>query len=114
MLRRPDQNNNTSTNTGSLQINRATYGSAYRSTDVTSRLSSQIRGDQLNLQVNNDTMGGDPSPNQAKTLNVQYTVNGRSNQVVVNEGNMLRLGFNESGSNNGQLSQRVRCESQPN
>ena len=27
------------------------YGSAYRWADVTSRLSSQIRGDQLNLQV---------------------------------------------------------------
>jgi len=94
-------------NTGALQINRATYGSGYRSSDVTARLASQIQNDQLNLRVNNDTMGGDPAPNQPKALTVQYALNGRTNQVVINEGDLLRL----PASNTGQLSQRVRCES---
>src|SRR5205085_34186 len=108
VLRVPDGGKNTGSNTGSLQIYRATYGSAYRSSDVTARLSSQIRGDQLYLRVNNDTMGGDPSPNQAKTLTVQYALNGRSDQVVINEGDTLRL---PSNGNTSQLSQRIRCES---
>ncbi|MDP9269246.1 MAG: DUF3011 domain-containing protein [Acidobacteriota bacterium] len=105
MLRLPF--GDTSNNNGSLQITRATYGAGYRNSDVTARLNSQIRNDQLNLQVNNDTMGGDPAPNQAKTLTVAYTLNGRTNQVVINEGDMLRL----PSSNTSQLSQRVRCES---
>ncbi len=104
-----------------LQINRATYGSGYRTSDVTSRLNSQIRDDQLNLQVNNDTMGGDPAPNEAKTLTVQYAMNGQNNQVVVREGDPLRLPYgngylsndnNNYGNNdNAQLTQRVVCES---
>lgn len=95
------------TSAGTLQINRAIYGSGYRTSDVTSRLNSQIQGDQLNLQVNNDTMGGDPAPNQAKTLTVQYALNGRTSQVVINEGDMLRLPYGTSN----ELSQRIRCES---
>ena len=115
---------------GLLQINRAVYGSGYRNSDVTSRLNSQVQGNQLNLQVNNQNMGGDPAPNQAKTLTVQYALNGRANQVVINEGDTLRLpygnsgdysnnngyGNNSNGNNNGygnssELSQRIRCES---
>ena len=48
-----------------LRINRAIYGNGNRSSDVTSRLNSQIQGGQLNLEVNNQTMGGDPAPGQA-------------------------------------------------
>ena len=98
-------------NYGTLHIDRATYGSSYRSSDVTGRLNSQIQGNQLNLQVNNDTMGGDPAPNQNKTLRVDYTLDGRVNQVTLNEGDVLRLGY---GDNTSQLSRRVRCESQSN
>ena len=53
---------------GTLRINRAIYGNGNRSSDVTSRLNSQIREGQINLQVNNQTMGGDPAPSRAKTL----------------------------------------------
>jgi hypothetical protein len=108
MLRLPYTNDSQ----GALQINRATYGSGNRTYDVTSRLASQIKGDQLNLQVNNNTMGGDPAPNQAKTLSVQYVINGQGNQAVINEGDMLRLPYNDYNSNIGNgLSQRIRCES---
>jgi hypothetical protein len=82
-----------------LRINRAIYGNGNRSSDVTSRLNSQIQGGQLNLEVNNQTMGVDPAPNRAKTLTVQYALNGRTSQVVVNEGDTLRLPY---GTTTGQ------------
>jgi hypothetical protein len=112
-------------NRGSLHVNRATYGSGYRTSDVTARLNSEIQNGQINEQVTNQSMGGDPAPQQVKSLTVQYTMNGQTNQVVVNEGDTLRLGNNNVGNNgdydnrgngnNGhgpRLSQRVRCESQ--
>src|SRR5438552_627499 len=88
-----------------LHINRAVYGSGGRSVDVTSRLNSQIQGGQLNLEVSNQTMGRDPAPNQPKTLTVQYTLNGRSNQVVVNEGDTLRLPYGTASQPYGTTSQ---------
>jgi hypothetical protein len=101
-------------NQSSLQITHAVYGSGYRTSDVTSRLNSQIQNNQINLQVNNDSMGGDPAPNQSKNLTVQYVLNGRSSQIVVNEGDTLRLPYGTTSDNYGgssQLAQRIRCES---
>jgi membrane-bound inhibitor of C-type lysozyme len=96
------------TGQSSLQINHAVYGAGNRNFDVTSRLNSQIRGDQLNLRVTNDTMGGDPAPNEVKTLTVQYAVNGRASQATFHEGDTLRL---PNGVASGELTQRIRCES---
>src|SRR2546427_5174115 len=90
-----------------LHVNRATYGSGNHTFDVTSRLNSQIQNDQLNLQVNNDSMGGDPAPGQTKTLTVQYALNGRTNSALVNEGETLRLPYGGTA----ELSSRIRCES---
>src|SRR4029077_15356599 len=83
----------------SLHINRAIYGSGNRSVDVTSRLNSQVQGEQLIVEVNNRNMGGDPAPGQSQTLPVQYALNGRTDQVVINEGDTLRLQFSSSQSN---------------
>jgi hypothetical protein len=91
---------------GSLRITRAVYGAGNRWADVTNRLNSQVRGDRLDLQVTNNTMGGDPAQNQSKSLRVDYTFDGRANQVVINEGDTLRL---NSGAS--QSSQSIRCES---
>src|SRR5574338_678725 len=91
----------------SLQIDRAVYGAGNRWADVTNRLNSQVRGDQLEMQVSNDNMGGDPAQNQDKTLRVDYTLDGRSNQVVIREGDTPRL--NRGGTS--QTSQSIRCES---
>jgi hypothetical protein len=76
---------------GGLQITRAEYGEGNRMADVTRALSSQVQGGQLVLRVSNQTMGGDPAPNQPKTLTVWYTINGRSEQVTVREGETLDL-----------------------
>lgn len=78
----------------SLQIIRADYGADNRFADVTSLLSSRIRGGQLSLPVNNDTMGGDPADEHRKTLSVWYVQDGRPANVVVNEGGYLNLPAN--------------------
>ena len=39
-----------------------------RVTNVTALVASQVTGNQLNLPVNNTTMGGDPVPNTVKVL----------------------------------------------
>jgi hypothetical protein len=74
-----------------LRILGAQYGVGNRMMDVTNRLSTQIRGDRLSLQVMNQTMGGDPARGQGKALTVWYTFNGRSEQTVVNENGYLNL-----------------------
>jgi len=103
----------------SLQITRAQYGVANRVMDVTDRLNSQFRGGQLNLQVSNQNMGGDPAQGQVKALTVWYTFNGRPGQMVVNENDYLRLPGdvanndgrdNRGGYNNADI-QNIRCES---
>src|SRR3954469_9994231 len=83
---------------GRLHINRAIYGWGDRNSDVTSRLNSQIQSEQLNVLVNNQNMGGDPYPDHGKTLTVQYAANGQNKQVVLKEGDTLRL---PSGNNSG-------------
>jgi hypothetical protein len=88
-LRLPDSN--ASYQSSSLQILRADYGAGNRFMDVTTRLNSRIQGDQLNLQVTNDNMGGDPAVGQEKTLRVRYAYNGQADQVVVREGDYLKL-----------------------
>src|SRR3954469_19601275 len=83
---------------GRLHINRAVYGWGDRNSDVTSRLNSQIRSEQLNVLVNNQNMGGDPYPDHGKTLTVQYAANGQNRQIVLKEGDTLRL---PTGNNSG-------------
>src|SRR3989442_15004631 len=87
-------------NQGNLQINRAIYGNGYRTSDVTSRLNSQIQNDQLNLRVNSNSMGSYPAPGQTKTRTVQYALNGRTSQVVINEGDTLRLPYGTTSHTN--------------
>jgi opacity protein-like surface antigen len=76
---------------GNLRIMRAQYGVGRRYADVTDLLNSQIQGDQLNLRITNDTMGGDPDPEQRKQLTVFYIFNGRPSRVMVNEKSTLTL-----------------------
>jgi hypothetical protein len=90
-----------------LRITRAIYGAGNRTWDVTDRLNSQIRNNQLSMQVSNEAMGGDPSPNQSKTLNVQYSYNGNSAQSIINEGNYLSLPGGESYDRDSSYNDRT-------
>ncbi|HWR15817.1 MAG TPA: DUF3395 domain-containing protein [Terriglobales bacterium] len=74
-----------------LRIVRAEYGLGNRFMDVTDRLNSQVQNNQLTLQVNNYTMGGDPARGQDKILRIRYTYNGRQEETSIAEGSYLRL-----------------------
>src|SRR3954471_18224604 len=89
-----------------LQIKRAIYGWENQTADVTSRLNSRVHGDQLNLQVTDDNMGGDPAYGHVKKLTVDYSLNGQNRQVVTTQNDTLSL-----GSDNGSLARRMNCES---
>lgn len=74
-----------------LQIVRAEYGVGDRTVDVTNRLNSLIQNGQLNFQVSNQIMGGDPFPGERKTLTITYTYDGRTDQATIYEGDPLDL-----------------------
>jgi hypothetical protein len=100
-LRLPDNTN--SNYQGNLQILRGTYGADNRFVDVTNRLRQQIQNNQISLRVTNDTMGGDPAVDRDKTLTVQHSFNGQTGQVVIREGDYLRLPDNTDTSYQGNL-----------
>jgi hypothetical protein len=76
---------------GSLQITRAYYGLNNRTNDVTQLLRGMVRNGTLAVQVNNNTMGGDPAKGGDKVLTVIYRVQGRERTSTVKEGNLLRI-----------------------
>ena len=53
--------------------------------DVTQRLQQMVRNGTLTVNVNNLTMGGDPTPLHYKRLRVEYTLDGKDYTIVVNE-----------------------------
>jgi Domain of unknown function (DUF3395) len=76
---------------GALQINKAFYGKGGAGNDVTRRLQGMIKNNTLDIKVTNITMGGDPNKGADKSLKVDYTFRGRRLQVVVQEGERLKL-----------------------
>jgi hypothetical protein len=76
---------------GSLQITRAYYGLNNRTNDVTQILRSMARNGSVVVQVNNNTMGGDPAKGADKVLTVIYRFQGREQTSTVKEGNVLRI-----------------------
>ena len=76
---------------GSLQIMRAYYGLNNRTNDVTQLLRGMVRNGTLAVQVNNNSMGGDPARGGDKVLTVIYRVQGRERTSTVKEGNVLRI-----------------------
>jgi alpha-L-rhamnosidase len=55
------------------------------SRDVTSLLSGKIRNESLTVQVDNEELGGDPAPNEAKQLVVTYQAAGKEYAVTLKE-----------------------------
>jgi len=43
------------------------------------------------VRVDNDSMGGDPAPNQPKQLHLQYLYQGRQRSMTVREGNYVQF-----------------------
>lgn len=75
-----------------LTITSAEYGVPGKTANVVGALDARKIAGRLSMPVNNDTMGGDPAPNQAKTLSVTYQSQGKSTNVTVKEGGQLTLG----------------------
>ena len=76
---------------GKLQIIKAVYGKQGQGKDVTLRLQRMVVNNTISVKVNNDNMGGDPNKGADKTLKVDYTYRGQRQQVVVKEGDRLKL-----------------------
>jgi hypothetical protein len=75
-----------------LEIQRAIYGYNGKGNDVTNRVRSQIRNNRIDMEVNNDTMGGDPNHGNKKNLKVVFTYGGGKSQTrFVNEHDTLRI-----------------------
>jgi len=53
-----------------------------RYADVTALVASQVTNNQLNILVNNTTMGSDPVYGTAKVLQITYKIGGGANQVA--------------------------------
>jgi hypothetical protein len=71
---------------GDLHILNASYGYGYRIANVTAHLQQMVRGGQLSVYVDNDSMGSDPAPGTRKSLTVSYTYRGRQQTVSAQVG----------------------------
>ena len=76
---------------GRLRVMRAQYGADFRYFDVTDRLNSLIQNDQLEMRIDNTSMGGDPAPDRPKRLSVVYLFDGAPYRAIVNEHGALEL-----------------------
>ena len=76
---------------GNLQIIKAVYGKGGLGNDVTRRVQRMIQNNTLDVKVTNANMGGDPNKGADKSLKVDYSYRGQRRQIVVNEGNRLKL-----------------------
>ncbi len=76
---------------GSLQIIKAVYGKSGAGRDVTRRLQLMIKNNTLSVKVTNSNMGGDPNQGADKSVKVDYSFRGQRRQVVVKEGDWLKL-----------------------
>lgn len=74
-----------------FQILQATYGAGDRRRDVTERVSALVSGQQLQLQVSNSTMGGDPAEGLRKQLRVIYLWQGIRYESIAPEGGTLSI-----------------------
>jgi len=78
---------------GGLEIRLASYeavdGSGHL--DVTGIVAAAVRGGSLDLQVANETLGGDPAYQHPKQLRVEYLVDGQTNVVTTPEHGSLVL-----------------------
>jgi len=76
---------------GGLHIVAATYGARDRLIDVRRQLQSRVQDGRLEMQVTNESMGGDPFRGEQKALHLTYEWAGRQYDVVVPEGESFSI-----------------------
>jgi hypothetical protein len=74
-----------------LRVLYAQYGANESYQDVTSRVNANMSNNQVQIEVSNETMGGDPLENVVKELEVRYTVDGVEYQKTFPEGDTAQL-----------------------
>jgi hypothetical protein len=82
---------NSLTDTRSLAISSAKYGAGVSWVNVAERLNAKVRNGSLRIPVTNEEFRCDPTPNVAKSLEVEYTHDGRSHTKTVSEGQVLSI-----------------------
>lgn len=83
-------------NSGKLVIRKAVYGdTSGDSIDVTTIIAGMVRNDSITFTVNNDDLG-DPAPDTAKKLQVDYTLNGKDGSQTVDEGKTLKISADDN------------------
>jgi hypothetical protein len=75
-----------------LEILSATYGAGANRSDLTEKLRQAASAGSLRVTASNALAGGDPAPNHAKELRVEYTLGGVQSTKVVEEDEALTLG----------------------
>jgi len=74
-----------------LRVLQASWGSGGQQRDMTGRLNQLVQGNRLNVNVTDDSMGGDPAPGAEKRLRVIYMYRGLRYETNVPEGGVLSL-----------------------
>jgi hypothetical protein len=75
-----------------LQITKAQYGYTGNLTDVTNALQDLIKNGSINVKVSPSAVGlPDPNPNKKKALEVDYTINGAPNTLIVMDGDTFAV-----------------------
>ncbi len=74
-----------------LRIIKARYGVQGNYRDVTERVQRYVRGDSINMQVTNRSLGGDPVHGQPKELKVVYKKDGQQHKVRIHEGDWFKI-----------------------
>jgi hypothetical protein len=74
-----------------LIIHSAYYGSGESTKSVKEILDWNMNFNSINLRVDNHSMNGDPAPNKVKELSVDYSFEGKQNQIKITEGKTLIL-----------------------
>lgn len=91
-----------------LVIVKAEYGTGNRWMDVTQMVGNQVNGAAIRMQVNNQTMGGDPAPANPKQLRVTYRYAGIEQQVTVAENQWFEAPVASGGTGGGVFGGRPR------
>ena len=72
-----------------LRITDARYGAGKRTLDATAMLNRMVLEGKAGVNVNNDAMGADPAPSEAKYLAVVYDQHGIKTKVIAAENQIL-------------------------
>jgi len=74
-----------------IKVIKAVYGGEGGEKDVTAIVAGLVDDSGMTVQVNNNVLQGDPSPQQIKTLELEYELDGKRVTTTVNENASLSI-----------------------